>query len=187
MRYDTRDNNLSAADGIYLDFRLSTYQFWAGSDFSYTQLRFDARKYFQPFKKHVLATQIFLVDTWGDPSFENLALLGGKTIMRGHYEGRYRDNAHYAAQMEYRLPLKRKEWIDGRKTLSFLERLGVVGFLALGDVAHSFSEIELSKIKYSAGFGIRYFILPEERINVRLDFGFGTQFPGVYFNIREAF
>ena len=187
FRYDTRDNNMSAAKGVYLDAHVSTYQPWLGSDFSYTQLRFDGRKFFRPFKKHVLALQLEVVDTWGDPSFENMALLGGKMIMRGHYEGRYRDNTYYAAQVEYRLPLWRQNWIDNSKSLNFFERLGLVGFFGVGDVANSFGAFRLSEIKFSGGFGLRYLALPDERINIRLDFGFGTQTPGVYFQIREAF
>ena len=49
------------------------------------------------------------------------------------------------------------------------------------------TDIDLSKIKTSIGVGVRYLVLPKERINVRIDLGFGTQHPGLYFNIREAF
>ena len=158
-----------------------------GSDFDYTRFDLDFRKYFTTFGKHVLALQLTLADTWGEPPFENLALLGGKTIMRGHYEGRFRDNTLYAMQAEYRLPLVRSQWIDNRDKVPFRERWGIVGFFGLGDVAHSFADIDLNKVKTSFGVGIRYLVLPKERINVRVDFGFGSQIPGIYFNIREAF
>jgi outer membrane protein assembly factor BamA len=187
VRYDSRDNNLCAASGYYVDVKLANFEPWMGSEFDYTRLDIDLRKYFRPFGKHVLAVQILLADTWGDPSFETMALLGGKMMMRGHYIGRFRDNSLYAAQMEYRLPLGRKEWIDDREKMPFRERWGIVGFFGVGDVASSFGEVDLSKIKTSVGFGIRYLVLPKERINVRIDFGFGSQVPGVYFNIREAF
>ena len=62
-----------------------------------------------------------------------------------------------------------------------------MGFVGAGDVASSFGNIDLSKIKTSFGFGVRYLVLPKERINIRIDLGFGSQLPGLYFNIREAF
>jgi len=187
LRFDNRDNNLCAASGFYADLKLANHEPWMGSEYDFTKLDLDLRKYFQPFGKHVLAVQMVMANVWGEPSFEAMALLGGKMIMRGHYEGRYRDNSLYAAQVEYRLPLGRSDWIDNREKIPFKERWGLVGFVGVGDVASSFGNIDLSKIKSSLGFGIRYLVLPKERINVRVDFGFGTQMPGVYFNIREAF
>ena len=107
--------------------------------------------------------------------------------MRGHYLGRYRDNNLYAAQIEYRLPLGRSNWIDERHNIPFWQRWGLVGFFGLGDVYGPDSNGSLSNIKSSVGLGVRYLILPEERINIRVDFGFGSQMPGFYFGIREAF
>jgi outer membrane protein assembly factor BamA len=187
IRFDNRDNNLSAASGFYADIKLASYELWMGSDYDFTRLDIDLRKYFLPFGKHVIAVQMVLTNIWGNPSFETMALLGGKMIMRGHYEGRFRDNSLYAAQVEYRMPLGRANWIDNREKIPFKERWGLVGFFGLGDVASSFGDIDLSQIKSSIGFGVRYLVLPKERINVRIDFGFGTQNPGLYFNIREAF
>lgn len=186
-RYDSRDNNLCAASGFYANLKLASYEPWMGSEYDYTRLDLDLRKYFLPFGKHVIGLQMVLANVWGNPSFETMALLGGKTIMRGHYEGRFRDNSLYAIQVEYRLPLVRPTWIDDREKIPFKERWGLVGFVGAGDVASSFGNIDLSRIKSSVGFGIRYLAFPKERINVRVDFGFGTQIPGIYFNIREAF
>jgi hypothetical protein len=62
-----------------------------------------------------------------------------------------------------------------------------VGFAGLGTVAPDAAAIFSSDLKYSVGIGFRYLILPKENINVRVDFGFGTQTPGFYLNVREAF
>lgn len=186
LRYDSRDNALNPSKGFYGDVKLANYEPWSGSEFDFTRLDIDIRKYFHPFHKHVLAVQLLLTDIWGNPSFEAMALLGGKMIMRGYYEGRYRDNSLYAAQMEYRLPLVRSEWNDSREKIPFKERWGLVGFIGLGDVAPSFSQFEKT-VKPSMGIGIRYLVLPRERINARIDFAFGGQIPGIYFGIREAF
>ena len=187
LRYDSRDNNLCAASGFYADLKLANYEPSFGSEYDFTRLDLDLRKYFLVFDKHVLATQLVMANIWGDPSFETMALLGGKTIMRGHYEGRFRDRSLYAAQVEYRFPLGRKDWIDNREKIPFKERWGLVAFVGAGDVASSFGDIDLSTIKTSIGVGVRYLVLPKERINIRVDLGFGSQVPGFYFNIREAF
>ncbi len=187
MRYDNRDNHLNANSGLYLDFKVSNYEPWMGSEYDFTQLFLDYRQYFLLFDKHVLAVQLVLTNTWGGPSFETMALLGGKSIMRGHYIGRYRDNNLYAAQVEYRLPLGREKWNDDREEVPFRERWGMVGFFGLGDVYGPYSNSSLGSIKSSAGIGIRYLILPKERINIRLDFGFGDRLPGFYFSVSEAF
>lgn len=187
VRFDSRDNNLCASNGLYIDIKLANYEHWMGSQFDFTKIDIDVRKYIQPFGKHVLAFQVVLANTWGAPSFETMALLGGKTIMRGHYIGRFRDNSLYATQVEYRLPIGRSNWIDNRTDIPFKERWGIVGFFGVGDVAASFGEVDFADIKSSLGVGLRYLVMPKERINVRIDFGFGTQNPGLYFNIREAF
>jgi outer membrane protein assembly factor BamA len=158
-----------------------------GSDFEYVKFDLDIRHYLRPFKKHVLAAQFFFENNWGTPSFENLALLGGDEVMRGHYLGRFRDNSYYAAQVEYRLPLVRSHWNDEREKVPFIERWGLVGFAGFGRVADKITDLGFKNAKKSLGLGIRYLAIPKERINIRLDIGFGTQNPGFYVNIRESF
>jgi hypothetical protein len=71
--------------------------------------------------------------------------------------------------------------------MPFWERWGMVGFVGIGNVAPSISELGFGLLKSSWGLGLRYAAIPEERLNIRIDFGFGTQNPGFYLNIREAF
>jgi outer membrane protein assembly factor BamA len=187
-RYDRRDNNFNATTGPYVQGNLTTYQSWLGSDYEFTKLRLDLRHYLQTFeKRHVLAFNLVAEHNWGTPTFETMALLGGDQIMRGHYLGRFRDNTMLAAQMEYRFPLIRKSWIDEREKMPFLERWGMVGFVGFGNVAPSVSGLGFEHLKSSWGLGLRYAAKPEERLNIRIDFGFGTQNPGFYLNIRESF
>ncbi len=186
-RFDKRDNVLNATRGPFIETKLTTYQNWLGSDFEFTKLELDFRDYWLVFKKHIIAFQAVIEHNWGNPSFETMALLGGDKIMRGHYLGRFRDNALWASQVEYRVPLGRTEWIDSREKVPFWHRWGLVGFLGLGNVAPTFTNPKFQDIKETIGMGIRFLALPKERVNVRIDFGFGTQRPGFYFNIREAF
>ena len=187
-RFDRRDNNFNATTGPFIQADLISYQSWLGSEFEFTKLRLDLRHYLPVFQdRHVLAFNLVTEQNWGDPTFETMALLGGDQIMRGHYDGRFRDKAMLAAQMEYRLPLGRKSWIDEREKMPFWERWGLVGFAGLGNVAPGLSELSLDHFKSSLGFGLRYAAIPDERLNIRVDFGFGTQSPGFYLNIRESF
>jgi outer membrane translocation and assembly module TamA len=79
----------------------------------------------------------------------------------------------WAFQSEYRLPL----WW----------RFGMVGFVGIGNVHPSLDDMSFSKSKYSAGFGIRYFLVPKEGINIRLDIAFGEESSSVYLYFLEAF
>ena len=187
FRYDKRDNYLNASTGPFLEGVLTFNRKAFGGDFNYTKLAMDGRHFFKVNGGHILAFQAFSEYNWGQAPFEQLALLGGKTIMRGHYLGRFRDNVSGAIQAEYRLPLGRKEWLAGEEKLRFWQRWGLIAFAGTGNVGPSYSDLLNGKWKYSLGIGIRVLILPEEQINFRLDFGFGTQSPGFYFNIREAF
>ena len=56
----------------------------------------------------------------GQTPFYRLPALGGQNMLRGYYEGRYRDELYLASQVEYRTRLWR--------------RIGAVAFAALGDV-----------------------------------------------------
>lgn len=187
-RIDKRDNNFNATTGPFVQGELITYQSWLGSDYEFTKLLLDFRHFISVFKdRHVLAFNLLAEQNWGNPTFETMALLGGDQIMRGHYLGRFRDKTMLAYQMEYRLPLGRKSWIDEREKIPFWERWGLVGFVGIGNVGPSISHLGFDNLKSSLGFGVRYAAIPDERLNIRVDFGFGTQNPGFYLNIREAF
>lgn len=188
IRYDKRDNIVSATTGPYVQSSLVTYQNWLGSDFDFTKFTLDARHFIELFdKRHVIAFQAIFERNWGDPSFENMALLGGDEIMRGHFLGRFRDKVMIASQVEYRLPLGRRSWIDDRKKMSFWERWGMAVFAGLGNVSPEFSDFSFDDLKSSLGVGLRFLALPKERANIRVDFGFGSQTPAFYLDIREAF
>ena len=78
-----------------------------------------------------------------------------------------------AAQMEY------------RKTL--IGRLGAVAFIGFGDVANSIHDFKFKNLRVSAGLGLRFLLEKRERLNIRLDWGFGEDTNNYYLNIAEAF
>ena len=175
LLYDNRNNILNSSTGTYAELSHTLHRKFAGSEFDYTLTVLDARTYFQPFQQRsdVLALQLYGYFTHGNTPFTDLAALGGGRIMRGYYEGRYLDNHLLAAQAEYRLLIWR--------------RIGVVGFVAMGEVASQFKDFSLSDIKPSGGVGLRYKIMEKENLNLRLDVAFGKNSSGIYINISEAF
>ncbi|CAI8415343.1 MAG: Uncharacterised protein [Cryomorphaceae bacterium] len=105
-----------------------------------------------------------------------LSLMGGESLMRGYYLGRYRDKNLVAGQVEYRiLPFEgSKKW-------------GASAFLAAGQVFSEDSPFELGKFLPTGGLGVRYLIFPEKDIYTRIDVAFTQEGPGFYFFIGEAF
>ena len=94
-------------------------------------------------------------------------------MMRGYYEGRYRDNNYLALQVEYRQ--------------YFWKRFGFVVFTSVGDVAERVTSFSLRNLKETYGFGLRFLFDEKQKINLRMDIGFGVGTSGVYFGMEEAF
>lgn len=170
---DTRDNIFAPGRGEWLEFSARFYNPLIGSDFNFNSYNVDLRRYFPLFASHVIALRAVVQVQSGTVPFQNLAKLGGQYLMRGYYEGRFRDKNLVALQAEYRLPLF---W-----------RLGLVGFAGLGSVADRWRHMDFGDLKHSLGFGFRYFFDRKEKIYVRLDFGFGEDESGFYLSIFEAF
>lgn len=175
LLFDNRDNVLSTRSGILAEFRQRFYKTWLGSDYNYAVGELDFRYYHNVFDnpRSIFAWQVYGYASNGQTPFTELAPLGGDMIMRGYYEGRYRDNHMLATQVEYRFPIWRE--------------LGAVAFAGVGDVANRFQDFNFPDIKYSLGAGLRYLLLPEENLNIRLDFAIGKDTQNFYINISEAF
>lgn len=120
--------------------------------------------------QQILAVQAWYSFTAGHPPFQQVSLIGGSDLMRGYFEGKYRDLHAMVYQAEYRLPIYRK--------------LGVVFFGSAGQVTDRVSAYALNRFRYGGGLGFRY-ELSEEGLKVRLDFAFGDQ-PAFYFGLNEV-
>ncbi len=173
LNWDRRDNIFFPRRGHYYQLVIRTSRKFLGSDFETTVFKFDLRKFIPLFSDQVLAWQILFESINGTPSFKNYAKLGGNSIMRGYYSGRYRDKCLLALQGEYRLPLWR--------------RWGMVAFAGIGDVSKGLGNFNFKGFKYSFGFGLRFKIAPKEGTNLRLDFAWGKGTSGFYFTAGEAF
>ncbi len=175
LRHDTRDNTYQPSTGFYNQISAVAFGDGVGSDYAFKVLSLDLRMYARSFfRSHVIALQTYDVFISGEAPFQMLALLGGSYCMRGYYLGRYRDRNMITAQAEYRLPIA---W-----------RFGAAAFAGAGDVQSDLHEFSVDRLKYSAGFGVRFLFDAQERINARLDFGFGSgDNAGIYAMVLEAF
>jgi hypothetical protein len=170
---DTRDNVLNPTRGSF--HTASTVRFGraAGGDFDMTRYTLDLRRYFPVLDGHVFGLQGYLRSARGDAPFQMLSRLGGQNIMRGTYQGRYRDRHLVAAQAEYRAQVR--------------PRIGVVAFAGAGQVADRLDALALGDLHYSVGGGLRFMINRQERMNLRFDFGRGRGASGTYITAGESF
>jgi len=172
--YDSRDNRYNAHSGALIKSSFLYYDKSLGSAYQFNRAEIDARNYFNPWLKHVIALQVTTTALDGDVPFYDLALLGGGNKMRGFYEGAIRDNILVDTQVEYRLPI----W----------KIFGAVGWVGTGRVYESYNDLILKDFWLSYGGGLRIKVDSENDINLRIDAGFRpTGEVAIYFNFAEAF
>ncbi|MEQ8909337.1 MAG: BamA/TamA family outer membrane protein [Vicingaceae bacterium] len=174
--YDSRDNYNYPTKGSFLQALALPNSTFLGSDFDFIRYSIDYVQYHKLFKQTVVAVNLFGVAISGNPPFNEQAFIGGREKMRGFYEGRFRDRNLLMAQVELR------QWL--------IWKVGMVAFAGSGVVAPEMSQYALSNLKHAAGIGFRYQLNEEDRINIRLDYGFGlsgTNSSGFYLTIGEAF
>ena len=108
----------------------------------------------------------------GDVPFEGQTVVGGEDI-RGHSQGQYRNDQVYALQAEYR-------W-------NFYKRWGMVAFAGVASAVAKLSDIPDNAILPGVGAGLRFKMLPSEKINIGIDGGVGKDDYSITFRIGEAF
>lgn len=177
LMYDNRRNVLNVRKGFSSEFAFLRYGL-LGSDFAFTSMVTDTRIYRPLSHNNVLAGQLLGQFNFGETPFNQLALLGGESIMRGYYLGRYRDNNLVATQLECRfLPLP----------LHFSKRFGAAVFGGTGAVFNQFSEFSHKNFVWAGGAGLRFLVFPHKDVYTRLDVAMTSEGPGFYIFIGEAF
>lgn len=170
---DSRHNMLNVREGYLAEVAYIHYGKLFPGSFPMNTLFLDGRYFIPTSKNQVLAFQVLGQFSNGTVPFNQLSLMGGETMMRGYYLGRYRDKNYVAAQAEYRfLPF------------SFSKRVGGTIFGSVGSVSDGFPT---ANYKWSAGAGLRYLLFPKKDIFTRIDVGLNPDGYGVYFYIGEAF
>jgi outer membrane protein assembly factor BamA len=171
--YDSRDNIFYPSEGGFHQFSATYYSKAFGSDFDYSKYILDLRRFVSLSPNHILALQGYAMVEFAYPPFYDLALLGGDRVMRGYLYGRFRDRLYYAIQAEYRLPV--------------IWRFGFVVFGGLGDVASELAKATIATIKPTYGFGVRFRIDELQKLDLRVDVGYGKDTNGIYFSVNQAF
>ncbi|WP_209329392.1 BamA/TamA family outer membrane protein [Lunatimonas salinarum] len=175
---DTRHNVLNVRNGYFIELALVNSAAALISDHDFRYINIDTR-YFETVRKNqVLAMQLVGQFSWGEVPFNQLPQIGGPFLMRGYYQGRFRDRHLLATQMEYRfLPLP----------LGFTDRIGAVAFASAGTVYSDISSVDFRHLKGAAGAGLRFLLFPKKDIYIRLDYALTREGNGFYIYIGEAF
>lgn len=173
LNLDNRDNIFYPGRGEFFEMGYTFFDHTVGSDFNFHLFQLNLRKYIPLFSSHVIALQSLLQLEWGNVPFYCLSQLGGQNLMRGYYQGRFRDKDLIALQAEYRLPIV---W-----------KIGGVAFASIGQVADRLEHFAAGQFRYTMGAGLRYLFDKKEKIQIRADVGFGRDSTGFYLSIFEAF
>lgn len=173
VNWDSRDNTFAPYSGSFYQLTTLLYRRAFGSTFSYDDVQLDARKFFEVLPSQVLAIQGVAEIISGTAPFQNLARFGGANILRGYFEGQYRDNTSISLQAEYRIPV----WW----------KIGAVAFVGAGQVADKVSRWRTGEFKFAGGAGIRFVLNADDRVALRIDLGYGENSTGLYITATEAF
>ncbi|MHC4805883.1 MAG: BamA/TamA family outer membrane protein [Planctomycetota bacterium] len=157
LEWDDRDSLYWPSSGGYYQASAEWYREFLGSDFEYEAFSFDLRQFFPLATDHVLGVQAKAKYMRGDPPFYALAWIGGPWMLRGLYEGRFRDKTMAAIQAESRFMIR--------------PRFGGVVFIGVGEVAETYSDFSAENLRFAGGVGIRFTLDPKDRINLRIDVG----------------
>ncbi len=173
LNYDSKNDPFFPTNGIEGEISYQYFPWWIGSEYNFSRFQFDFRGYIPSFFKSVVALQAVFDSVQGNAPLSFLPSLGSKDLLRGYAGGRFRDNIFIASQIEWRIPI----WW----------RLGAVLFFGVGKVQHEMMEFFFKDIKYAGGFGVRFQLSKDKKINFRFDMGFTPEGYNFYFNVLEAF
>ncbi len=97
--------------------------------------------------------------TGAQSAFYLMPEMGSDEMMRGYYQGRYRDRNLIAGQTELRYRLS--------------PRFGLAAFVGTGEVFHT--DFSFPQLKPNYGGGVRYFFDIQKGLSFRLDYGVGEK------------
>ena len=174
--YDTRDNLVNAERGVLAEFTHGFYGTALGGSAKFQLSKLDTRSYRRLGPKSVIAGQFYARYSTARTPVQELSNLGGDERLRGFSEFRFRDRLALFGQAEYR-------W-------QTFESIGFVFFGGVGQVAGNEADLGLGQLRYSVGTGLRVTVIPQENVNLRVDYGYGlglSSGSGFYIGLGEAF
>jgi len=175
ISFDNRNSSYWPTKGMLLQL---TYRAAVKSlmNSNYTNLKtiVDVRYFVKVYNTTIFAAQLYTLLNFQQSPIRELAMLGGAYNLRGFYQGRFRDEKMTTFIGEYRLPV--------------YKRFSACFFYGVGCVYKNTNDIFINSLKSSYGAGIRISILPKEKLNVRIDYGYSDKYnKGLYFTIGECF
>ncbi len=172
LQFDTRDNYTAPRTGWMGELIQRVYpRFLGNSSHSFASTEFSLNKYTPLWRGSVLAARIHGMFTYGRTPWGMMPTVGGNSMLRGYYEGQYRDKC----ESDVTLELRQHVW----------GRSGVAVWGGLGAVYPNFSKFHKRDLLPNFGVGYRWEF--KKLTNVRVDVGFGKGCWGVVLNINEAF
>jgi outer membrane protein assembly factor BamA len=172
---DTRDHVQYPTRGMFLNFKNQFYRDWVGSDYKFEKYTVTYNQFFKLSKsneRQVLAMRASLNIAAGNVPFEGQTVVGSEDI-RGYSQGKYRNDQVYALQAEYR-------W-------NFYKRWGMVAFAGVASAVEKIGDIPDNDLLPGIGAGLRFKMLPTEKINIGIDGAVGKGDYSITFRIGEAF
>jgi len=174
LNRETTPNRFYPTSGTLLDFTSMFFSEALGSKYSFQAYRFTFNKYGSLSKTQVLAYNLFVCGTGGQPPFYGNCIYGTNNELRGYAAGRYLDRYMFATQLEYRLSLPK--------------RLGLVGFGGIGEVVPGGSQaFRTNDLLPAGGGGVRFQLSKAYRVNLRADFARGKDTWTWSMGVGEAF
>ena len=171
---DTRPNHFYPVGGSKLEFTADFFSQALGSKYSFAHYKFNYDKYWSLSKSQVLAYDLYVCDTGGQPPFYGNCIYGASNELRGYVAGQYLDRHMYATQLEYRLSLP---W-----------RLGVAGFTGVGEVVPGPTQyLRSNHLLPDIGGGPRFVLSPKYHVNLHTDFARGKDSWTWSMGVGEAF
>ncbi len=172
LESDRRDSEYYPTTGHRAEYRYADQSETMGSDFQYTKQTAAFNDYASVLGG-VIASRLFLCVADGDVPFFDECLYGSGGDLRGYEAGRYRDEAMFAIQVEYRRELA--------------PRWGAIAFVGTGQVMPDFGAVGTNGALPAYGLGLRWNAAPTNHINLRIDYAEGQDGGALYIGIGEAF
>jgi len=171
---DTRPNHFYPTTGMFTQFTSDFFAKALGGKYTFQSYRFTFNKYGTVAKNQVLAYNLFVCGTGGDPPFYGNCIYGTNNELRGYEAGRYLDRYMIATQAEYRVSLPKK--------------FGLAAFGGLGEVVPGGKEIfRINNFLPSIGGGPRFELSKKYHVNLRADFARGKDSWTWSMGVGEAF
>jgi outer membrane protein assembly factor BamA len=177
--YDNRKNSVNPLKGLYSNFTFRINREFLGSDFNWSSVYFETRKYvnFSSVRHSTLALRGIYWSTWGEVPYLSLPSTGYDftgTTGRGYYRGRYRGKQMLYGEVEYRFDITRS---------------GLWGGVVFAN-GQTYPEPETGKFSYikpAVGFGGRLKFNKFSDSNITCDIAFGKDSFNYYITLNEAF